>query len=149
MEPMIYRYSTALKWIGEKKGILRSNNKIDLEVACPPEFGGHKNIWSPEDMFLASVEVCTMTTFLFFSKKTDTTFSSYESNAEGIVKMVDNSFQFDSIRIFIKIQVESEKDKKKVERIFKHITKTCLISNSIKPSVTYETKIDIRSLSEE
>ncbi len=132
-----------MKWTGEKKGLISSNGKLNLEIACPPEFGGHPNIWSSEDIFLASVEACTMTTFIHFSKITSIGLISYESNALGTVKIANNSYLFESVKIKMKIRVETERDKKKVERILKHIKKTCLISNSIKSSVEYETEIII------
>jgi len=82
-----------------------------------------------------------MTTFIHFVKITNIGLISYESNALGIVKNIDNSYLFDSVKIKMKIRVKTERDKKKVERILKHIKKTCLISNSIKSSVEYETDI--------
>jgi organic hydroperoxide reductase OsmC/OhrA len=108
-KPMKYLYQTHLRWTGEKKGRLSSKGKPDIEVACPPEFGGHPDIWSPEDLFLSSVEVCTMTTFI----------------------------------IKIKIGVYSEEDRVHVEKIIKKVTRTCLISRSIKTDVKIEADISI------
>jgi len=34
--------------MSENKGVLRCEGKLDIMVACPPEFGGHPGIWSPE-----------------------------------------------------------------------------------------------------
>ena len=68
-EPVKHNYQTSLRWTDEKKGILSCDGKLDINVACPPEFGGHPRIWSPEDIFLASVEICTMTTFLWYVNK--------------------------------------------------------------------------------
>ena len=136
-----YEYKTSLKWTEGKKGILSSKGKPDLEIACPPEFGGHPNIWTSEDIFLASVEACTMTTFIHIANITDIKLLSYESKSIGIVNVNNNSYIFESIKINMKIKVETERDKKKVERILKHIKKTCLISNSIKTSVEYKTNI--------
>jgi len=141
---LIYEYNTSLVWSGEKKGILSSEGKPDLKIACPPEFGGHPNIWSSEDIFLASVEACTMTTFVHFANITELNVISYSSKATGFVKMIDNSFYFDSIKLNIKIEVKTERDKKKVERIWKHMKKTCLISNSIKTNVEYEPEILVK-----
>jgi len=37
------------------KGLLSSSGKTNIEIATPPEFRGHLVIWSPEDLFVASV----------------------------------------------------------------------------------------------
>lgn len=125
-EPVKYRYNTQLEWTGEKKGILKCEDKPDIVVACPPEFGGHPEVWSPEDIFLASVEICTMTTFLWFANKERLTFDFYKSEATGIVELVG---------------VSSEEDRVRVEKILKKVERACLISNSIKTDVHIEPEI--------
>lgn len=125
-EPVKYRYNTQLEWTGEKKGILKCEDKPDIVVACPPEFGGHPEVWSPEDIFLASVEICTMTTFLWFANKERFTFDFYKSEATGIVELVG---------------VSSEEDRVRVEKILKKVERACLISNSIKTDVHIEPEI--------
>jgi organic hydroperoxide reductase OsmC/OhrA len=59
-----YRYSTSVRWTGEKKGALTAAGKPPVEVGTPPEFKGHEGIWSPEDLYVASVNVCILSTFL-------------------------------------------------------------------------------------
>ena len=66
LEPVKHYYKTHIEWTLEKKGILKSEEKPDIDVACPPEFGGHPNIWSPEDLFVGATEVCLMTTFIWY-----------------------------------------------------------------------------------
>ena len=62
-------YKNSLKWQRDKKGELSSSGKADIEIATPPEFKGHPGIWSPEDLFVASVNSCIMTTFLYYAQK--------------------------------------------------------------------------------
>ena len=140
-EPVKYTYNTQLEWTGEKKGILKCKGKPDIIVACPPEFGGHPGIWSPEDLFLASVEVCTMTTLLWFTNKEDLTLKSYKSEAIGNVELVGGVFQFSSITIKVEINVLSEEDGLRVEKILKKVKRACLITNSIETDVHIEPEI--------
>jgi organic hydroperoxide reductase OsmC/OhrA len=142
-EPVRYKYMTNLSWSSEKKGILKSMDKPNIEVACPPEFGGHKNIWSPEELFVASVEICIMTTFLWFTNREKLSLLFYKSKAEGVVEMVSGVFQFSSIDIEVTIGISSENDRNKTENIMKKVDRACLISNSIRTPVKVETKIVI------
>jgi len=130
-EPVEYTYETNIKWIGLKKGILSSEGKPDINVACPPEFGGHPNIWSPEDLFLASIEVCTMTSFFYLTARSKITINSYESKAKCSAKLVDGVFKLTDINIFIKIHAPSDYKKERIEKLLEKLTKICLVSNSI------------------
>lgn len=142
-EPVKYNYNTQLEWTSGKKGVLRCKGKPDIMVACPPEFGGHPGIWSPEDLFLASVEVCTMNTLLWFTNKEDITLKSYESETIGNVELVGGVFQFSSITVKIQVCVSSEDDCIRVEKLLKKVERACLITNSINTDVHIESEIVI------
>jgi len=142
-EPVKYKYDTRLEWTSEKKGVLRCEGKPDIMVACPPEFGGHPGIWSPEDLFLASVEVCTLTTFLWFANKEHVNLKSFSSEASGTVELVDGVFQFSSITIKVRIGVSSEDDRARVEKMLKKVERACLITNSIQTDVHIESEIHV------
>jgi len=140
-EPVKYTYTTNLEWTEQKKGKIQCDDKPDIMVACPPEFGGHPGIWSPEDFFLGSVEICTMTTFLWFTNKEQLNFKFYKSKAIGTVELVNRVFQFSSITIKVNVGVFSEEDRIKVEKILKKVERACLITNSIKTSINIEPEI--------
>ncbi len=62
-------YKNSINWLAEKRGLLSSLGKPNIEVATPPEFRGHVGIWNPEDLFVASVNSCIMTTFLYYAER--------------------------------------------------------------------------------
>jgi len=140
-EPVKYTYETRLRWTDGKKGVLSCEGKPDIMVACPPEFGGHPGIWSPEDIFLASVEVCTLTTFLWFADKEHINLKSYSSKAAGTVEMVGGVFKFSSITVKLRIGVSSKDDRTRVEKMLKKVERACLITNSIQTDVHIESEI--------
>lgn len=67
----------------EKKGIIACDGNPDLQVAALPEFKEHEGIWSPEDLFVASVNVYVMSTFLALAEWAGVAFASYQSEAVG------------------------------------------------------------------
>ena len=142
-EPVEYRYETNLSWTEAKKGILKSKGKPDIIVSCPPEFGGHKNIWSPEDLLLASVEVCIMTTFIWFIQKENLSFESYASNAVGKARLKEGKFRFCDIDIDINITINSEKDIEKIKKIMIKVERSCLITNSITAEINLHPVINV------
>lgn len=137
-KPKVYFYQTAVKWTEQRKGMIACAGKPDVQVATPPEFKGHEGIWSPEDLFVSSVNVCIMSTFLAFAERAGLAFSSYESVAEGRLELVEGKFQFIAITIRPTITLKPGGDAAKAKELIEKAEANCLISNSIKTKVTVQ-----------
>ena len=131
----VYTYRTSLKWTERKMGLLYSPGKPELQVATPPEFKGHEGIWSPEDLFVASVNVCVMSTFLAFAERAGLAFASYESGAEGRVELVAGKLQVTSVTLTPRVTVQSGGDVDKAKEFLTKAESNCLISNSVKSHI--------------
>jgi organic hydroperoxide reductase OsmC/OhrA len=136
-------YKNSLKWEGEKQGLLSSSGKPDIKVATPPEFRGHPGIWTPEDLFIASVNSCIMTTFLYYAQKEGIEFLSYTSEAEGVLEWIEGRLIFSEIKIKPLVFIRRNSDIQKVKVILEASEKNCLISNSIKCEVKVSPEIKI------
>ena len=133
-----YTYHTAVKWTERKIGNISAAGKPDIQVATPPEFKGHEGIWSPEDLFVASANICLMTTFLAFAERAGLAFTSYESDAEGLLELVEGTFQFTRITLRPTLTLAQSGDAAKAKEILEKAEANCLISNSMKTRVTLE-----------
>jgi organic hydroperoxide reductase OsmC/OhrA len=131
VKPKAYHYTNALRWSGEKKGVLEAAGKPDLGVASPPEFKGHPGIWSPPDLLVAAVNGCTMTTFLTFAARKDIAISSYECAATGTLEMVDGVFRFSRIDLSPRIVVKRREDRNRALEVFLEAESSCLVNNSL------------------
>ncbi|MEJ5304977.1 MAG: OsmC family protein [Ignavibacteria bacterium] len=137
-------YEINLKWTEQKKGLLSASGLPDIEVATPPQFsGGHEGIWSPEHLFVSSVAVCIMTTFLAIAELSKLEFVSYESRATGKLEKVDNKYMITEVTVEPIIKIKYEKDLERAERIIHKAEANCLISNSIKSKVILNPKIQL------
>ncbi len=137
----VYMYHTTVKWAEQRKGIISCAGKPDVEVATPPEFKGHEGIWSPEDLFVASANICVMTTFLVVAERAGLSFSAYESVAEGRLELVEGKFQFTAITIRPTITLTTDTDAAKAKELIEKAEANCLISNSMKARVSVEPTI--------
>ena len=141
MEQDKWLYHNTLKWKGEKKADLKFiESEQEVEVATPPEFGGHKGIISPEDLFVSSANVCFMTTLLGTIKNMGVELVSYESEAEGILETVDNMKIF--TKIIIRPKIKARDTEEKIRLILGHAQKRCLVANSMKTWVIIEPEIE-------
>lgn len=140
-----YNYHTHLKWLGNRAGMLSSDGKPELRVASPPEFKGETGVWTPEDLFVAAVETCTMTTFAAYSLKKNLPVISYTSYAEGVLENVDGVYFFTHIVLKPTIVVDSQKYIADAEKILQEAQRDCFIANSIRAEVTVEPNIVVAS----
>jgi peroxiredoxin-like protein len=137
----VYTYRTAVTWTEQRKGVISCAGKPDVQVATPPEFKGHDGIWSPEDLFVASANICLMTTFLSVAERAGLAFTSYESAAEGKLELVDGKFQFTAITLKPVITLPAGGDASKAKELIEKAEANCLISNSMKAKVSLEPTI--------
>ena len=138
----VYTYRNAVKWTEQKKGIISCSGKPEVQVATPPEFKGHEGIWSPEDLFVASVNVCVMTTFLALAERAGLTFSAYQCEAEGRLELVEGKFQITLISLRPRITLQAGGDSAKAKELIEKAEANCLIANSIKTRVSLEATIN-------
>ncbi len=134
----VFSYSTSVRWTGQRKGVASSPGKPDVEVATPPEFKGHEGIWSPEDLFVAAVNVCLMTTFLSYAERAGLSFQAYECAAEGRLEMVEGGFQVTAITLKPKVTLGAGADPGKARELLEKAEANCLISRSVKSKVSLE-----------
>jgi len=137
----IYTYHTSVKWTEQRKGVISCAGKPDIQIATPPEFKGHEGIWSPEDLFVASANICLMTTFLAVAERAGLAFTLYESAAEGKLELVDGKFQVTAITLKPAITLATSSDGAKARELIEKAEANCLISNSMKAKVSLEPTI--------
>jgi organic hydroperoxide reductase OsmC/OhrA len=143
MKHKTFSYHTALSWTDKRKGILSSAAKPSIVVSSPPEFKGEPGMWTPEDLFVAAVESCTMTTFLAFARKLELDVVSYESRSEGVLEFVDGGYRFTKVILRPIVRVRSIDARDRVVQSLHDAHHSCLIANSIRSEVTLEPVVEI------
>src|SRR5215813_14762469 len=79
-----YLYDTEVGWMGGRVGYLRSSADLPvLEVAAPAEFNGQANTWTPEHLFVASLNSCYLATFVAIAELSKIDFVSFTCTAVG------------------------------------------------------------------
>jgi organic hydroperoxide reductase OsmC/OhrA len=138
-----FTYHTNIQWTSDRQGMLRADGKPELNVSSPPEFKGIPGVWTPEDLFVAAVEICQMSTFLAFGIRKELPLRSYKSAAEGTLEFVDGNYRFTKIVVRPEIVVGNSWTKEQVEQLVHTAHDNCLIGNSITAEVVVEPKIVI------
>jgi organic hydroperoxide reductase OsmC/OhrA len=126
-----FTYKTSAQWTTGKTGILSAEGKPPIKVSSPPEFKGEPGMWTPEEMFVASVEVCHMSTFLAFAARAGVPVLSYKSHSNGVLEFVNNQYRFTRIVIFPTIAVSGASREQEVLTVLHDAQEHCLVANSI------------------
>jgi organic hydroperoxide reductase OsmC/OhrA len=137
-------FRTSAVWTEGTSGVLTSEGKPPIKVSNPPEFKGKDGVWTPEDMFVASVEVCHMATFLAFARTRNLPVLSYESHSNGVLEYTDGDYRFTRIVIFPTINVADSSKESEVHLILREAQEHCLVANSIASIVEVNPTIVIR-----
>ncbi|MEY2799561.1 MAG: hypothetical protein RI934_549 [Bacteroidota bacterium] len=138
-------YTVNVEWLADKKGILTSPELAqNVEVATPPPFqGGMEQIWSPEHLFTSAVVSCFMTTFLAIAANSKLTYSDFKCNAKGKLEQIEGKYLMTEVLLEAHLTIDNIENKEKAERVLEKSERACLISNSIKSTVTLTPIINI------
>ena len=141
-----YYYTTEVEWTGERHGDLSAPVLPGLKVDAPPEFKGHEGVWTPEHLFVASVNSCFMTTFVAIAENSKLEFVSFTADAKGkLENLSDKGFMMTEITLQPKLVIRNARDAERASRILEKAEKHCLISNSIKTQTKLEPEVSFAS----
>ncbi len=137
MERKTFSYYANVDWEKEKQGFLKGGFK-DVQVACPPEFGGPGGIISPEDLFVASIAVCLMATFVNRCARHGIELVSYESKNEGFMEFDGEAYQITKIWLRPTIKIGDNSKLELAKRLLQEAERVCPVGRSVKSEIILE-----------
>jgi organic hydroperoxide reductase OsmC/OhrA len=138
IKPKTFTYRTGVRWTGQRTGTLSSAGKPDLRVASPPEFHGEAGVWTPEDLLVASLEACTLMTFLALAEKRKLPIVSWESASEGHLEPFGGRYRFMRVVLRPTIVVGDALSVAAAEALLDEAHQRCFVANSLRTEVLIE-----------
>ena len=144
----MYFYETEVGWTGARRGYLKSSADLPvLEIASPPEFQGHPHTWTPEHLFVGSLNSCYMATFIAIAELSKLDVVSFISTATGKLEKTEGfGYRINEIVLKPKLIVKRESDAERAQRILEKAERNCFISNSILTEIRLEPEIDFEEV---
>jgi organic hydroperoxide reductase OsmC/OhrA len=139
-----FTYHTSVAGVEGRTASLRSDGKPALRVTSPPEFGGGPGVWTPEDLFVAAIEVCLMLTFVGIAAKRGLPFANYESKAEGLLAWEEGSYRFTRVVVSPSITLFDDHSMAAAREIIERAHATCLVANSVSCEVVVEPTFEVQ-----
>jgi organic hydroperoxide reductase OsmC/OhrA len=116
----------------------------ELEVGPAPEFNGSLETLNPEEMFVAAINSCLMTTLFYFIRKLNIEILSYCSDAKGHVEKQTDGFQFTNVEVRAEVTLQQGDLAEKVRELGDLAEEYCLVSRSVTCPVHYELEVKTR-----
>ena|SRR6516165_4704945 len=137
-----YFFEVELNRLDGSDGLLTADDASDsIKVGLPDVFGGEKDEWNPEHLFLASISSCYMTTYLSFAKKMNFDIAHFSCHTIGQVTLVGGRYEFTRIDVYPKVFIPKNELYHKASLAMEKTQKYCLISNSVKTEIIYHGQV--------
>lgn len=137
----MWTYETSVVWREGKRGETHSGGKHPIEVATPPEFGGPRNYWSPEDLLTSSVASCIMTSALFFIERAGIELGAYISNAACSMEKGSGGLEITGIKVDVSVTLKDRGQEPELREAMDWAERTCPVSNALKCPVELDLQV--------
>jgi organic hydroperoxide reductase OsmC/OhrA len=141
-ESPTFYYENEVEWKKEKEGQIRGPTLPGVTVGAPPEFQGREGVWSPEQLFVASLNTCYMLTFLAIAENSKVSVVSFSSTAKGkLEKVAGRNYQITEIVVKPRVVIASVDDLGRMPRILEKAKENCFVSNSVKSTIVLQPEV--------
>lgn len=137
-----YVYETEVEWTGARDLKLASGKLPAIGAGAPPEFSGREENWSPEHLFIASLNSCYVLTLIAIAEFSKVGLVSLSSTAKGRLEKVEGSgYQITEIVVRPRVVLAAPGDLPRMPRILEKAKDNCFVSNSIKSAIKIEPEV--------
>jgi organic hydroperoxide reductase OsmC/OhrA len=141
-EPKVFYYETEIDWTKEKEGQIKGPTLPTVNVGAPPEFKGREGQWTPEHLFIASINTCFMLTLLAIAENSKLPLVSFSSVAKGKLERVPGvGYQITEVSIRPRVVIASVEDLGRIPRVLEKAKENCFVTNSIKSAIKIEPEV--------
>jgi organic hydroperoxide reductase OsmC/OhrA len=141
MKPFPHTYDVNLAGGPSGHAWLSAEDFPDLSTAPPVEFDGPGDAWTPEHLFLASVQTCFLFTLRAVARASKVEFVSIEVGATGTVDRRDGVTRFTEIVIRPHLVIPPGTDRERALHVIEKSEKHCLVTASLSTPVRLEATV--------
>ena len=138
-----FTYRTTVRLTSGRSGTLTAEGKPAFPVSSPPEFKGEAGRWTPEDLFVAAIDACTMTTFTSFAERLHLPVVGYRSEAVGLLEFVDGGYRFTQVTLWPTVTLADASALAPAAKAMRDAHEACLIGRSVIAQVAIEPRFEV------
>jgi peroxiredoxin-like protein len=124
-----HRFPTSVRWLGGRLTRVSAPEKVDLDVAVPPEFrGGIEGTWSPEELLVGATASCYAVTVVALLERLGVPLADLAVDGIGhVTRRADGKLAFVAIEVTAKVVTEPDWVAA-AEAVAREAKEVCLIS---------------------
>lgn len=138
--PHHYQVSVALSEASLAEGFVDSPGSESLHVGPPPQFGGREGHHSPEDLLLAALATCHMTTLVALSRRASCPLLSYRARASATLAKTSEGLRFTSIGLRVEAVTQVGREQE-LQRLIERAEQYCIVSKALNLTVEVESTV--------
>lgn len=127
-------FNVEVKWDGETGGLVNVGGRR-LLIEIPKEFGGKGGNFCPDELLMASIGGCLLTTLIWLAKRLKVKLSDVEVQVKGIVEGGLSGYEVSRVEASISVTIKRGEDKARVERLVKLAEEYCHITRALSQGV--------------
>jgi organic hydroperoxide reductase OsmC/OhrA len=144
-----FTHKTVITWDKKKNAFLCSLGKKTIEIAESLECKKHDDMWTPKELFVASIEGFVKDAFIDLAKNNGLEFLSYASTAQGVIEKAEDKLRFAEIKVWPSIVVASSGQIEKAKELIKLAGENCAIANLVTCKISVYPEIESSVLEKE
>lgn len=140
--PFPHHYEATIRLDDQQlaEGLLVTAGASEVTVGPPPQFDGRPGHHSPEDLLLAAVASCHMTTLVALSRRKELPIRSYTAKASGTLEKTKEGIRFTSIQLSVDASTTAGREAELTNLI--ELAEThCIVSNALRLKVGLDVKV--------
>lgn len=123
------KFRATLIWDGHSGGKVQTGRFRGIRLDMPRRFGGRERYPCPDELFLASIAGCLLTTFLYFKRKIRANVKAMEISTSATIGMRPEGYRISGVkaRMYAKTSNENKVDVRKCIELaieYCHITRS-------------------------
>ncbi|HEY5952636.1 MAG TPA: OsmC family protein [Kofleriaceae bacterium] len=105
-----------------------------IRAGAPPQFGGSEQVWSPEELLVASAMLCLKTTFDAFARRENLAVLDWQAVGTGTLVKAAGGPTFSSIELDVALTTMPG-DETRATDVLQQAERHCIIANALKVPV--------------
>jgi len=141
MENLPHTYSASISAGPEGAVDVSATGVPGFPVAPPAQFGGPGDIWSPEDLLMASLSSCFVLSFRVIAQMSKLDWNALEVTAEGELDKVERVMKFTRVKLIARLKIGIDADADKAGRLLQKAESSCFVSNTLNCEIHLDSDI--------
>jgi len=142
--PDQFQFRVEGHWTAARRGWVEAESvEHPIEFSAPPEFRGDAGFWTPEHFLMAAVASCFITTFRAIAEASRFDPVSLDISVEGVVGKGEGGYEFTQVVLRPQLTIRDETDRQRAARLLEKTEHSCLVSRSLKSTVSVEPRIEL------